>query len=133
MKNLIIVIAVSCCLPLGCAAISEQAKIEEYGRTLDSYESAMRMSDFDVICQFVDPVAMPRQDCVKQFGNIKIVDFKVTHMNVAEDHMKVHQEIEVGYYFLNHYVLKEIQFKQSWAYQEQRKIWLLQNGPPHFE
>ncbi len=133
MKSVICAIAVFCYLPMGCTTLSDQAKMEQYGRTLDSYEAAMRMSAFDAICQFVDPLAMPRQDCVKHFGNIKIVDYKVTHINLSEDHMNVHHEIEVGYYFLDHYVLKKIQYKQSWAYQKERNIWLLQNGPPLFE
>ena len=55
MKNRMVAIVLLCYLPLGCAFVSEKAKMEQYGRILDSYETAMRMSDFNALCQFVDP------------------------------------------------------------------------------
>lgn len=133
MKKRMIAIVLLCCLPLGCAMVSEKAKMEQYARILDSYETAMRMSDFNALCQFVDPVAMPRQTCLKHFGDLKIVDYRVNHVEVSEDRMVVHQEIEVDYYFLNNYVLKSIGYQQSWKYRPASGNWLLQEGPPHFE
>ena len=117
----------------GCAIVSEKAKMEEYGRILDSYETAMRTSDFNAICQFVDPAAMPRQTCLKQFGNLKIVDYRVNHVEISPDRAVVHQEIEVDYYYLDNYVLKHVAYAQSWKYQPASKKWLLQNGPPRFD
>lgn len=133
MKKRIVAIALLGGLLLGCALVSEKAKMEQYGRILDSYETAMRMSDFNAICQFVDPAGMPRRACLKQFDNLKIVDYRVNHMAVSEDRTVVSQEIEVDYYHLNDYVLKKISYDQSWKYRPSSGNWLLENGPPRFE
>ena len=113
MKNLIVAITVFCYLPLGCAAISEQAKMEEYGRTMDAYEAAMRVSDFNSACQYVDPDEMGRKDCLKRYENLKLVSYDVLGENVAEDKQQVTHTIEVEYYFLDRYVVKKFQYEQS--------------------
>jgi hypothetical protein len=133
MKNLIIVIVVICCLPLGCASLLEKSKMEQFGRTLDAYEDAMRISDFNAACRFVNPAQMSHQDCLKRFSNIHLADTRVTDTQVSKDRMKVHQEIEVSYYFLDRYVLKKMRYRQTWQYLKDRDQWLLQDGPPVFK
>ena len=133
MKKLMLLIGVLGCLPLGCAFYSEKNKMEQYGRTLDTYETAMRVSDFNSICQFVDPAAMTRQDCLKRFGDIRIVDYKVLQVHVAEDRSTVDQEVEVSYFFLNNVILKKTGYQQTWTYQEKLNKWLLKGGPPPFK
>ena len=54
MKNMII--AVLICLPLGCASISEQAKMEAYDRTMDAYQTTMRLSDYAALGGHMDHV-----------------------------------------------------------------------------
>ncbi|BBO84143.1 hypothetical protein DSCO28_47090 [Desulfosarcina ovata subsp. sediminis] len=132
MKQRIVAITLLICLPLGCAFYAEKAKMERYSLILDSYETAMRMSDFNTICQYVDPAAMTRQDCLKQFGDIKLVDYKVAHMKASEDCMQVEQEIDVSYYALSNILLKKKSYSQTWTYDEQKKNWLL-SAPPSFE
>ncbi|MEE4113444.1 MAG: hypothetical protein V2I40_11565 [Desulfobacteraceae bacterium] len=131
MKNTII--AVLICLPLGCASISEQGKMEAYGRTMDSYQTAMRLSNFNDVCRYVDPVEMGRKDCLKQYENVKIVGYDVLGVNVAEDKLEVTQTVDVEYFFLDRYVVKKIEFEQSWRYKKETARWLLQTGPPQFE
>ena len=117
----------------GCALIGERAKMEAYGRMLDTYATAMRTSDFDTACQFVDPSSMSHHECLERFGAIKIVDYRVAGQQIATDRQQVTQQIEIGYYFLNHYLLKNIHFEQTWQYEEKPKTWLLHNGPPQFK
>lgn len=133
MKNLIIVIAFLCCLPLGCATITEQAKMEEYTRTMDAYEAAMRVSDFNSACQYVDPAEMARKECLKRYENLKLVNYDIVGVNVGQDKRDVTHAIEAKYYFLDHYVVKKVQYEQSWHYDEDLGKWMLQTGPPHFE
>lgn len=133
MKNSLIAIAVLCLLPLGCATLSDQAKMEEYGRTMDAYETAMRLSDFNASCQYVDPVEMKRKDCLNRYENVKIVSYDVLGADVAQDKQEVDQTVEVEYYFLDRYVVKKTQYKQLWRYQKDRKTWILKTGPPLFQ
>jgi len=131
MKNWIV--AVLICLPLGCASISEQGKKEAYGRTMDSYQTAMRLSNFNDICRYVDPAAMGRKNCLKQYENLKIVSYDVLDVKVSEDKLEVTQTVETEYYFVDRYIVKKIEYEQSWRYQSEMESWLLETGPPHFE
>jgi hypothetical protein len=133
MKNLTIIVAVSCCLLIGCAAFSKKAKMEKYGRTFDSYQIAMRISDLNAVCRFVDSSVMSREDCLKQFGDIKLVDFKIMDTQVDEEKMEVTQDIKVSYHFLDNVRIKDREYKQTWHYLEDSEKWLLKDGPPQFE
>jgi hypothetical protein len=133
MKKQIIAIAILCCLPLGCAAISDQAKKEEYGRTMDSYETAMRLSDFNAACKYIDPAEISRKDCLKRFDNLKVVSYNVLEVKVAEGEAQVTQTVEVEYYFLDRYIVEKIEYEQSWRYKKAVESWLLETGPPDFE
>lgn len=133
MKNLIIAIVVLCNLPLGCATLSEQAKLEAFGRAEDSYKTAMQLSDFNAVCRYVLPSAMGRKDCLARYDNLKIVTYDVIGMDLSEDKRVVTQTVDVEYYFLDRYIAKKIQYDQSWGYQEASKTWMLTTGPPVFK
>ena len=133
MKNLIIVFAFLCSLPLGCATFSEQAKIEAFGRTEDSYKTAMQLSDFNAVCRYVHPSAMGRKDCLARYDNLKIVTYDVIGMDLSEDNREVTQTVDVEYYFLDRYIAKKLQYEQSWGYQEASKNWMLTTCPPVFK
>ena len=133
MKNWIIIVAVCCSLLLGCTAFSKKTKMEKYGRTMDSYETAMRISDLNAVCHFVDPSDMSREDCLNRFGDIKLVDYKMMDVHVDEETMDVTQDVKVSYHFLNSVRIKDLEFKQTWHYLEDSEKWVIKDGPPLFE
>ena len=133
MINWNFAIVVCCSLLLGCAAISQQAKMEEYKRTMDAYEAAMRISDFNTACQYLDPAKMARKECLTHYENLKLVSYDILRVDGSPDKLEVIHAIEAQYYFLDHYVVKKIQYEQSWHFKEDKEKWLLQTGPPHFE
>lgn len=118
---------------MGCATIKEKGIMEEYGRTMDTYETAMQLSDFNTICQHIDPAVISRTDCMACFDNVKIVSYDVFAVNVAKDQREVNMAVEVQYFFLDRYVLKKIQYDHTWRYHEDVERWLLTAGPPAFE
>ena len=131
MKNMIIACLIF--LSLGCASISEQAKMDAYDRTMDAYQTTMRLSDYNAACKYVDPAEMGRKDCLQQYEKVKIVSYDVRGVSVTEDKLEVTQTVEVEYYFVDRYVVNKIEYEQSWRYMKEMKSWLLQTGPPHFE
>lgn len=122
-----------CCLLPGCAMLSEKHKMEEYGRAIDSYETAMRVSDFNVACQYMDPDVLSQEACTQRYENVKIASYDIRSAKVAEDNQKVVLKAEVSYYLLDRYVVKKVQFEQSWHYEEASKRWLLKTMPPDFK
>lgn len=133
MKKSMFIVAVGCCLLVACASFSKKSKMEKYGRTMDSYETAMRTSDLNGVCHFVDPAAMSRDACLTRFGDIKLVDYKLMDVQVDEETMAVTQDIKVSYHYLNSVRIKDRQFKQIWHYLEDDEAWVLEDGPPQFE
>lgn len=122
-----------CCMLLGCAVLSEQYRMEEYGRTIDSYETAMRISDFNVACQYLAPDLLSQEECMRRYENVKIASYHVRAVEVAEDSQKVDLNVEVSYFLLDRYVVKKMQFQQSWQYEETEKRWFLNTVPPDFK
>jgi hypothetical protein len=112
--------------------LSEKYKMEEYGRTIDSYETAMRVSDFNVACQYMAPDVLSHEDCMQRYENVKIAGYNVRSAEVADDKQKVDLKVEVSYFLLDRYVVKKIMFQQSWQYEEASKRWLLKTVPPDF-
>ena len=121
-----------CCMLLGCAVLSEQYRMEEYGRTSDSYETAMRISDFNVACQYLAPDVLSHEDCMRRYENVKIASYHVHTVKVAEDSQTVDLKVGVSYFLLDRYVVKKVQIEQSWQYEEASKRWFLNTVPPDF-
>ena len=117
----------------GCATVSGQGKMDEFGRTMDTYETAIHQSDFNVACKYVDPAKMTRGDCLERYQNLKIANYKVLAVNVAEDQGEVTTAVEVEYFFLDQYIVKKHQFDQTWFYNDALKRWFLREGPPVFK
>lgn len=117
----------------GCATIADQSKMDEYGRTMDTYETAIRQSDFNVACKYVDPTKMTRADCLERYKNMKIANYEVLAVNVSEDKEEVKTAVEVEYFFLDRYIVNKREFDQTWVYNEALKRWFLKEGPPVFE
>ncbi len=107
--------------------------MEEYERTMDAYDTAMHLSDFNAVCKYVDPSEMAQEDCLKRFDNLKIVSYDLLTLNVAGNKQEVSQKIEVEYYFLDRYVVRKIRYEQSWQYRQDSKTWILQTAPPIFK
>jgi hypothetical protein len=76
---------------------------------------------------------MERDACLAHYDNLKIIEYEVLEVEVVEENKKVTQSVAVDYHFRNQVVLKNIQYKQTWKYQEGVKTWLLQSEPPVFE
>ncbi len=65
--------------------------------------------------------------------NKKIVSYDLLGTKVSEDKLEVTQTVEAEYYFLDRYVVKKIEYEQTWRYESNMESWMLQTGPPHFE
>ena len=133
MKKMLVMVVVWFLMPVGCATIADQSRIEEYGQTMDAYETAMRLSDFNAACQFVDPAVMEREVCLKRYDNVKLANYDVLAMKASQDNREVSQSVRIEYFLLDRYVVKTVEQKQLWQYQEDTQKWVLQTVPPRFK
>jgi len=117
----------------GCSTLSNQYEKDEYERTMFDYDTAMQLSEFNVVCKFLDSAVMERDACLAHYDNLKIIEYEVLEVEVVEEKKKVTQSVVVDYHFRDQVVLKKVQYEQTWKYQEDVKTWLLQSEPPMFE
>lgn len=128
----LLILPAAALLASGCSTFSEQARMDRFKLGFDVYEAGMRTSNFSVACGFVNPDAMSRENCLKRFNDVKVVEYKTTHFNVLEDTMRIEQEVTVQYYPQHTIVLKKNKYTQFWVYQEDTRRWLIEDGPPAF-
>ena len=115
---------------IGCATISGKSRLEKFTGIAKSFEIALRRSDFSTAAKFIDPSAPHHEVEPSDLKNIRIVDYEVKNIKVAEDKLEVLQDTELKYYHLDHNILNTIQYRQEWRYKTEDKVWLLQTGLP---
>ena len=65
-------------------------------------------------------------------GDIKVVEYRINQTDVSGSNQRIEQEIELHYYLLNRNILKTMQHRQVWQFQEAEKSWLLTTPMPVF-
>ncbi len=119
-------------LPAGCANLTGNSRLESFGKIADDYKQALRMSDYRKAAKFLDPSAsIPKPDFDKM-KSYKIVEYNITHMDVSESKQEITQDVELQFYRLNSNILHTAHHSQTWRFEQEGKIWLLQTGLPDF-
>lgn len=115
----------------GCAGIASMGRLETFQEEEKTYRTALRDSDFKTASKFVDPEA--KKSDIHQYRLIKVVSYKTVQTHLSEDKSEIRQEVEIEYYHKTRPVLNTIQDYQLWAYDPEKKVWLLKSGFPKFE
>lgn len=130
MKKLVTLAILTCALLAGCAAMAEKSRLESYSQIVDAYEHALRMSDYNAAVQFLDPSASTARVDLNKMKDIKIVEYKVTRVDMSENSMEITQDVELQYFRLNSNILRTAHDPQIWRFQQEGNVWLLQTGLP---
>lgn len=119
-------------LPAGCATLADKSRMERFGLISESFERALRTSDYTGAAKYIDPsAAVPKPDFQK-LRDFRIVEYKVTRINVSEDKQKITQEVELQYFRLNGNILHRTLYSQTWRFLPDEEVWMLQTGLPEF-
>jgi hypothetical protein len=119
-------------LPIGCATLAERSRMEKFGLISESFERALRTSDYTTAAKYLDPSAGDSRPDLIHLRNFKIADYKVTRVHVSEDKQKITQDVELQYFRLNGTILHSTRYPQTWRFLPEKEIWLLQTGLPDF-
>ena len=115
-----------------CSTMVAKGRMQKFGRTSEAFEFSLRDSDYRTANKFIHPsVQRPPMD-EKHYGNIKIVEYKITHMDVSSDQLKIEQDIELQYFLLNSNRLHTAQHHQVWRFDESERQWQLYTALPTF-
>ena len=120
-------------LPVGCATLAARSRMQKFGLISESFERALRTSDYLEAAKYVDPsAAVPRPDFQK-LRNYKIVAYKVTRVHVSDHKQKITQDVELQYFRLNGTILHSTPYSPIWRFLPEKEVWLLQTGLPDFD
>jgi hypothetical protein len=120
-------------LPIGCATLAERSRMEKFGLISESFERALRTSDYATAAKYIDPSATNARPNFQKLRNFKIVEYKITRVHVSEDKLKITQDVDLQHFRLNGNILHNTQYSLTWNFQPEKEIWLLQTGLPDFE
>ena len=117
---------------ISCTTLSVKARMEKFGRIAEAYEFSLLNSDYLMAARFIEPSAQQEPFNESYYKNIKIVEYKITHMEVSDDRYRVTQDVELQYFLLNNNRLRTIRYHQLWRYNEAQAVWLLYSSLPKF-
>lgn len=130
MKKSAFIAVLTCILFVGCAAMAGKNRLKIFSQINEAYEHALRMSDFDAAAKFLDPSAVKNTPDLQKMKGFKIVEYRITHIDVSENKQKITQDVELQYYRLNSNILRTTHDPQIWRFQQADNIWRLQTGLP---
>jgi hypothetical protein len=117
-------------LAAGCAGMADKSRIEEFGQVAEAYEHALRLSDYNTAAKFLDPSVSDIKPDLQALKNIKIVEYKITRIQVSDDKREIRQDVELQYFRLNSNILHTARDSQIWRYDPADEVWRLHTGLP---
>lgn len=118
----------------GCTGISKTSHLLLFDDVHRAYRLALRDADFKAAMLVLDPAASAHSRVdARQYKDVKVSHYKVTHSSANSDGSQVRQEVEIQYYRQNRPLVKYVVDRQLWRYQADKKSWYLESGLPVFE
>jgi hypothetical protein len=130
-KLIIIVFSI---LAVSCASVTEMKRMDKFEQAADTYELAIRWSDFDMASSFLkdqqDPEIASQIEHLKQF---KVTSYTVKRFLPSADKSQVLIFAKVQYFNKNGLIVKDITLRQLWEYDKEKESWFLTSGLPDFK
>ena len=134
MVKLKLIIIVFSILAVSCASVTEMKTMDKFEQAADSYELAIRWSDFDMASSFLkdqqDPEIASQIEHLKQF---KVTSYTVKRFLPSADKSQVLIFADVQYFKKNGLIVKNITHRQLWEYDKEKESWFLTSGLPDFK
>jgi hypothetical protein len=121
-------------LAVSCASVTEMKRMDKFEQAADTYELAIRWSDFDMASSFLkdqqDPEIASQIEHLKQF---KVTSYTVKRFLPSADKSQVLIFAKVQYFNKNGLIVKDITLRQLWEYDKEKESWFLTSGLPDFK
>ena len=131
LKSIILLFSI---LAVSCASVTEMKRMDKFEQAADTYELAIRWSDFDMASSFLkdqqDPEIASQIEHLKQF---KVTSYTVKRFLPSADKSQVLIFARVQYFNKNGLIVKDITHRQLWEYDKEKENWFLTSGLPDFK
>ncbi len=117
-----------------CATLTDIRLIDRFDKVAESYESAIKWSDFDKADSFISK-QNPKKKLIlpdkKFLKKIQITSYELQNRKIHTEKSMVEQTVEIKYYNTDYLVEKVVEDNQIWIYES--NSWQLSTGLPAFE
>jgi len=128
LKLLIIFLAI---LAVSCASVKDMKRMEKFEQATDTYELAIRWSDFDMASTFLknqeDPEIATLIENLKQY---KVTSYTVKRYLPSADKSQILIIADIQFFKINGLIVKNISHRQIWKYDQDKENWFLSSGLP---
>jgi len=128
LKLLIIFLAI---LAVSCASVNDMKRMEKFEQATDTYELAIRWSDFDMASTFLknqeDPEIATLIENLKQY---KVTSYTVKRYLPSADKSQILIIADIQFFKINDLIVKNISHRQIWKYDQDKENWFLSSGLP---
>jgi hypothetical protein len=118
----------------GCAGLQEKQRLEDFDLTSKAYAKAIFWSQFEIAHAFHarsrSAADLPDFQRLRKY---KVVAYNIAGFFPSEDKRRIHQVVEIRYFRTDTLVVKSIQSRQAWIYDDEDGRWLLEGRLPDFE
>ena len=129
-----VVILMLAMVVVGCATYSEMRKMDKFKETSTAYGRAISWSEFDVASTFMKTKENEKYlQNLEQLKAFKVASYDLMKVVPSSDKSKVVQYAEISYFKIQTLVLKKLNDRQVWSYDDAEKRWLLESGLPEFK
>ena len=118
----------------GCATISDQLVMKEFGETSKAYGEAILWSHYEAANLYRKSGEQVGKNMdFEKFKNIKVAMYDVKQVDLSEDKRRVTQVVEIKYYKQDNMIIKTVRDEQLWEYDPDEDRWYLSSGLPQFK
>lgn len=123
----------------GCKTLSETRQSDALTRTLRGYHAAVRWSDFAAVLSYhkydlddadqaaADPAPLPLPE---DYAHLRVTGYDVVYPPVQSSESTAQQMVLISYIDNNDQVLRRVQDRQTWLYDDKTKSWVITSPFP---
>ena len=121
-------------LVVGCTAVSEMRRIDQFEQIAHTYELAIRWSDFERASAFLENQenpALPAQ--IERLKQFQVTSYEVRQLLPSKDKSQVIVFANVQYFKKSGLIVKNYSHRQLWKYNSEKENWFLTSGLPELK
>ena len=112
---------------LACATNKKEITLED---TLRFYETSIRWGEFGDAQALQKEITAPLDP--EKYREIKVISYEVIRQEIRNDYSRLDQTVEIRFYHEQQGKVQKLIDRQTWLYDNEQGIWLLDSDLPDF-
>ncbi len=131
--TIFLAVLIALCFLTACQKVQTQKKLENFERSVTSYEVALRWAMHeDAYSYHISSEGVRPEVDLEKMNNINVTGINVIDRAVNDDQSEAIIKIVIMYYFKNEGTVKKLNLEQEWWYSEDNKQWFIKSDFPPF-